>query len=118
MKPTSRQNAGALPKVWWPTAQLAKSLAATMVGRWRSRAPLALAPERDNLELAADPQRNNAFAYTDDPKGLRVPRGAHIRRINPRESLEDTIADVKRHRIVRRGMRYGPGCPTPSATTG
>jgi deferrochelatase/peroxidase EfeB len=40
-----------------------------------------------------------------------VPRGAHIRRSNPRDSLEDTIADVKRHRIVRCGMRYGPELP-------
>ena len=40
-----------------------------------------------------------------------MPRGAHIRRINPRDSLEATIADVKRHRIVRCGMRYGPHLP-------
>jgi deferrochelatase/peroxidase EfeB len=40
-----------------------------------------------------------------------VPSGAHIRRSNPRDSLEDTIADVKRHRIVRRGMRYSPELP-------
>lgn len=40
-----------------------------------------------------------------------MPRGAHIRRINPRDSLEATIADVKRHRIVRCGMRYGSHLP-------
>lgn len=86
-------------------------VAAKMVGRWRSGAPLALAPERDDPQLAADPNRINDFTYGDDPKGLRVPRGAHIRRINPRDSLDDTIAYVKRHRIVRRGMRYGPELP-------
>ena len=36
---------------------------------------------------------------------------AHIRRINPGDSLGDTIAEVKRHRIARRGMRYGPHLP-------
>lgn len=32
-------------------------LAAKMVGRWRSGAPLVLAPEHDDPGLAADPQR-------------------------------------------------------------
>ena len=38
-------------------------LAAKFVGRWPSGAPLALAPERDDPELGADPERNNAFLY-------------------------------------------------------
>jgi deferrochelatase/peroxidase EfeB len=93
------------------TAQLAR-----VIGRQDGRAlavgsAAGAGAERDDLELAADPQRNNAFAYADDPKGLRVPCGARSRRINRRDSLEDTIADVKRHRIVRRGMRYGPQLP-------
>jgi Dyp-type peroxidase family len=100
------------------TAEEQELVAAKMVGRWRSGAPLALAPERDDPELGADPMRNNAFAYGDDPSGLRVPQGAHIRRINPRDSLEDTIADVKRHRIVRRGMAYGPRLPEGVADDG
>src|SRR5215467_1086840 len=41
-------------------------VAAKLMGRWRSGAPLALAPEHDDPELGADPQRNNAFLYYDD----------------------------------------------------
>ena len=36
-------------------------LAAKMMGRWRSGAPLALCPLHDNPELGADATRNNAF---------------------------------------------------------
>ncbi|MFI6502050.1 Dyp-type peroxidase [Nonomuraea typhae] len=87
-------------------------LAAKIVGRWRSGAPLALAPERDDPELGADPHRNNDFAYRDDdPDGRRVPRGAHIRRVNPRDSLTGSIVDAKIHRMVRRGALYGPLLP-------
>jgi hypothetical protein len=34
-----------------------------MMGRWRSGAPLVLAPTKDDPQLAADPQRNNNFDY-------------------------------------------------------
>lgn len=59
-------------------------LAAKMVGRWPSGAPLALSPEHDDPELAADPHRVNNFLYREnDDRGFRCPAGAHIRRINP-----------------------------------
>jgi Dyp-type peroxidase family len=87
-------------------------MAAKMVGRWRSGCPLALSPDRDDPEIAKDPQRNNAFAYhDDDPKGLKTPQGSHIRRINPRDALRDTIVDTRLHRIFRRGATYGPMLP-------
>ena len=87
-------------------------MAAKMVGRWRSGCPLALSPDRDDPEIAKDPQRNNAFAYhDDDPKGLKTPQGSHIRRINPRDALRDSIVDTRLHRIFRRGATYGPMLP-------
>ena len=87
-------------------------LAAKIVGRWRSGAPLALAPERDDPALAADPQRRNAFLYyDDDPKGLKCPLGSHIRRMNPRDHFKDEIVQVNRHRVFRRGQAYGPVLP-------
>ena len=87
-------------------------LQAKMVGRWPSGAPLVLAPERDDPELAADPQRNNDFGYyEEDPKGRKCPVGAHIRRNNPRDALKDTITAVNIHRVVRRGFVYGPMLP-------
>jgi len=87
-------------------------LAAKLVGRWRSGAPLVLAPEHDDPAVAADPHRANDFTYRQaDPAGLRCPIGSHIRRMNPRDSLQDTIVDVRIHRALRRGAPYGPMLP-------
>ncbi len=54
-------------------------IAAKLMGRWRSGAPLVLAPEKDDPELGADMQRNNDFNYQGDgPARLRGPaRLAH-----------------------------------------
>ncbi|HEY5444118.1 MAG TPA: hypothetical protein VIJ87_06535, partial [Pyrinomonadaceae bacterium] len=61
-------------------------LAAKMMGRWRSGAPLALCPFHDDPELGADRQRNNDFLFeADDPAGHKTPGGSHIRRTNPRD---------------------------------
>src|SRR6202007_2917398 len=51
-------------------------LAAKMLGRWRSVAPLALCPVHDDPERGADPRRNNDFLYHDDPNGLKTPPGS------------------------------------------
>ena len=85
-------------------------LAAKMMGRWRSGAPLALCPVHDDPALGADATRNNAFLYeADDPAGLKTPAGSHIRRTNPRDA---SIAGVARiHRMIRRGTAYGPLLP-------
>ncbi len=84
-------------------------LAAKMMGRWRSGAPLALSPERDDLPLGADATRNNDFMYGDDPLGLKTPTGSHIRRANPRDA--DVAGAVRLHRMIRRGTAYGPPLP-------
>lgn len=87
-------------------------VAAKMMGRWRSGAPLALAPDVDNPGLAADPHRNNDFAYHhDDLDGRKTPVGSHIRRVNPRDALKDGIVDARLHRVLRRGSAYGPLLP-------
>ena len=87
-------------------------LGAKMVGRWQSGAPLALAPDHDDPELGADPKRRNDFGYRDDPRGLKCPAGAHARRANPRDALEDEhTVDVRLHRMIRRGTSYGPALP-------
>ena len=84
-------------------------LAAKFVGRWPSGAPLALAPDKDDPEIGADPERNNAFMFGDDPRGLKCPIGAHVRRMNPRDSL--VIGEVRLHRMIRRGTNYGQQLP-------
>ncbi|WP_424529150.1 Dyp-type peroxidase [Sphaerisporangium viridialbum] len=85
-------------------------LAAKIMGRWRSGAPLALSPTRDDPALGADPRRNNGFLYQhDDPAGFITPGGCHIRRGNPRDAA---VAGVPRlHRMIRRGTAYGPPLP-------
>ncbi|MDH2413064.1 Dyp-type peroxidase [Nocardioides sp. CER19] len=89
-----------------------RMLAAKMVGRWPSGAPLALAPDADDPALGADPARNNSFGYRDDLRGFKCPAGAHARRANPRDALEDERSvDVRLHRMIRRGTSYGPLLP-------
>jgi len=90
-------------------------VAAKLMGRWRSGAPLVLAPEKDDPVLANDRERNNNFNYKEmDPHGYAVPLGAHIRRMNPR----DTAANMNRRRMIRRGATYGPPLPEGVAEDG
>ncbi len=83
-------------------------IAAKLMGRWRSGAPLVLAPDKDDPELGADLQHTNDFAYAEkDPYGYACPLGSHIRRMNPR----DTATNMKRRKMIRRGGTYGPPLP-------
>lgn len=85
-------------------------LAAKMMGRWRSGAPLALCPVRDDPELGTDSRRRNDFLFKeDDPIGYRTPCGSHIRRMNPRDA--DVAGVVRIHRMIRRGTSYGTLLP-------
>ncbi|GAA2877978.1 peroxidase [Streptosporangium fragile] len=84
-------------------------LAAKIMGRWRSGAPLALSPSHDDPGLDADPYRNSFLYQQDDPAGFITPGGSHIRRGNPRDAA---VAGVPRlHRMIRRGTVYGPPLP-------
>src|SRR4029078_8476335 len=90
------------------TSEEQELIAAKLMGRWRSGAPLTLAPEKDDPALGADLQRNNDFNYKEmDPHGYAVPLGSHMRRMNPR----DTAANINRRRMIRRGATYGPHLP-------
>ncbi|MBV8687529.1 MAG: hypothetical protein JOZ90_13475 [Alphaproteobacteria bacterium] len=56
---------------------------------------------------------DNDFLYgTEDPQALRCPFGAHIRRANPRDSLQpgsmEQVSISNRHRILRVGRLYQP----------
>ncbi len=86
-------------------------MVAKAVGRWPSGAPLALAPDHDDPTLTQLPKSND-FGYTEtDPRGYGCPIGSHVRRANPRDSLagtaEESLTNVNRHRILRRGASYG-----------
>jgi Dyp-type peroxidase family len=85
-------------------------MAAKMMGRWRSGAPLALCPFHDNPELGSDPKRSNDFMFQkDDAGGFKTPGGSHIRRANPRDAQIAGVARI--HRMIRRGTAYGPLLP-------
>lgn len=90
------------------TAEEQELIAAKLMGRWRSGAPLVLSPDKDDPVLGADMQRNNDFNYKEmDPHGYAVPLGSHARRMNPR----DTAANINRRRMIRRGATYGSYLP-------
>jgi Dyp-type peroxidase family len=89
------------------TEQDREWLAAKLVGRWRSGAPLTLAPDRDDPALGQDPRRNDDFTYASDVRGLEVPLGCHMRRMNPRDTKMAVLADVSLHRIIRRSTTFG-----------
>jgi Dyp-type peroxidase family len=90
-------------------------LAARMVGRWRSGAPLELAPLRDNPGLGADDNRNNDFEFGDDRFQRKCPYAAHIRKVYPRDDV--TQAEAQRHRIIRAGIPFGPEVEPGETTT-
>jgi len=97
------------------TPEQQELLAAKLMGRWRSGAPLVLSPEKDDPSLGADHQRNNDFKYAEqDPHGYACPLGAHIRRMNPR----DTAVNMNRRKMIRRGGTYGPALPEDSPDDG
>jgi deferrochelatase/peroxidase EfeB len=92
-------------------------LAAKICGRWRNGVPLAFSPETDSPAGGITPEQMNNYEYVNadgsgDPKGLRCPVGAHMRRINPRgqpvTGQNQPGGSNNTHRIIRRGMPYGP----------
>lgn len=92
-------------------------LAAKMMGRWPSGAPLVKFPDKDPGVLSND----NDFVYTDTDKlGLKCPFGSHTRRLNPRDNFEETgpaesLHLTRKHRLMRRVRSYGENY-TGSAT--
>jgi Dyp-type peroxidase family len=97
------------------TVEEQELVAAKLMGRWRSGAPLVLSPNKDDPTLASDRQRSNNFNYGEmDPLGYACPLGAHIRRMNPR----DTAENIERRRMIRRGGTYGPALPEDAAEDG
>jgi deferrochelatase/peroxidase EfeB len=92
-------------------------LAAKMCGRWRNGVPLMQSPDTDRPLGGISSEQLNNFEYVNtdgsgDPRGVRCPVGAHIRRVNPRgqpvAGQGHPGGSNNTHRLVRRGMPYGP----------
>jgi Dyp-type peroxidase family len=92
-------------------------LAARMVGRWRSGAPMELAPQRDDPALGGNERRNNDFEFGDDSDQYKCPYAAHIRKVYPRDDARGGEAEVQRHRIIRSGIPFGPEVAPGETTT-
>ncbi|KAH6917877.1 peroxidase TAP [Coprinopsis sp. MPI-PUGE-AT-0042] len=84
-------------------------LGARMVGRWKSGAPIDIAPFKDDPKLADDPEKNNDFQYKGELNSqFKCPFAAHTRKSNPRDDLESGGIAVAPQRIIRRGIQFGP----------
>ena len=92
-------------------------LAAKLCGRWRNGVPLALSPDTDSPPDGVPLEQLNDFEFVNrdgsgDPRGVRCPVGAHIRRTNPRgqpiAGQGKPGGSNNAHRLIRRGMPYGP----------
>lgn len=109
------------------------TLAARLVGRWPSGAPVPRSPDADDPVLAGDEFASNHFLFDDDTRpavlagvdgypgdrfpaaradlfGAVCPHAAHIRKVNPRDSATDfgAPADTLLRLMLRRGIPYGP----------
>ena len=105
-------------------------LAARLVGRWPSGAPVNRVPNRDNRRLGREKLANNHFRFdsnsaklrlasdyddnfpmsTADPAGITCPWGAHIRKVNTRDAASDTGGrdSTYKRRLLRVGVPFGP----------
>lgn len=92
-------------------------LAAKICGRWRNGVPLEISPNTDSPAGGLTLDQMNDFEYVNkdgsgDPHGERCPIGAHIRRVNPRgqpiKGQGVPGGSNTSHRLIRRGMPYGP----------
>lgn len=86
-------------------------LEAKILGRWSDGTPLELSPDAPDPQISGDRMRNNDFSFANDPEGSACPVAGHIRRANPRASLPFKGVLVNRHRMIRRGIAYGPLLP-------
>jgi Dyp-type peroxidase family len=96
-------------------------LASRIVGRWRSGAPLELAPLQDDTGLGPDATGNNNFIFGNDPFQRACPYAAHIRKANPRDDIvvngKVNKAAVQIRRIIRAGIPFGPEVGSGETTT-
>lgn len=104
-------------------------LGAQMVGRWKSGAPVILAPNADDPAFAEDQPLTNDFEFGGDRLGLVCPWAAHVRKAYPRDDVRHDPAPApekvpaaeaftQSHRMLRRGIAFGPELTEREARTG
>lgn len=89
----------------------AEFIGAKMVGRWKDGTALVRAPYNQPSTPMNLPA-NDFMLGAEDSEGMRCPFGAHIRRANPRDSLNpgsmEQVGISNRHRLLRVGRKYAP----------
>jgi Dyp-type peroxidase family len=83
----------------WPGLSAAH-LAALLVGRWPSGAPVRAGQAQDPGGSPPD----NGFDFQDDAAAQSCPFGAHIRKVNPRKGRKDVVEVPP---VLRRGIPFG-----------
>ncbi|HTV32673.1 MAG TPA: hypothetical protein VME69_06175 [Methylocella sp.] len=97
-----------------------ETLLAKLAGRWTDGVPVSAAPTFADWKAfnSQYPESNSEaryaalthFSFKEDPKGLKCPMTAHLRRVNTRDQLDPTGQDGSvinnRRRILRRGLPY------------
>jgi Dyp-type peroxidase family len=106
--------------------------ASTLIGRWPSGAPIMRTPAADDPALGDDSFANNHFIFDDDTRASNLrrisgypgdtypqaeadflakvcPHFAHIRKVNPRDSVTDLgkPEDNLIRSVLRRGIPFG-----------
>ena len=79
-----------------------------MMGRRKNGLPLSW---KGDPGTPVSDSKADAFRFrVDDANGFGCPRGAHVRRVNPRDTLgtdvQSSIKSTKLHRLLRRGRPY------------
>ena len=104
---------------WATGSATAEQAAARMVGRWRDGTPLMAHNSSDHGASARAAADASQFGFANDQHGFGCPIGSHIRRANPRDSLQPdssvALNSANRHRLLRRGRPYGDPLPPASA---
>jgi Dyp-type peroxidase family len=126
---TMREEAARLAALPGFSGLSADALAARLVGRWPSGAPVNRVPVGDDPRLGKDPFANNDFLFDSDtppphlrdgkvrdypqakadPAGATSPWAAHIRKVNTRDSANDMGAREATYgrRLLRVGVPFG-----------
>jgi Dyp-type peroxidase family len=112
-----------------------RKLAATIVGRWPSGAPIMRTPDQDDDQFATEMVSDHfrfdqpshetrmkpghpidALAMSPaDANGFICPHAAHIRKVNPRDitTEQGSATDVLARRVLRRGIPFGAPLEDP-----
>ncbi|CZT53304.1 related to Peroxidase 2 [Rhynchosporium secalis] len=94
------------------TGLSAELLGAKLVGRYKSGAPVENFPKEEQFSTSKvaskDPSANDNFRYQQDVKQSHCPYAAHTRKTNPRDDIAFNTDAHQVHRIIRRGIQYGP----------